>query len=66
MADETPIAIVRRSLVSATPVPGGIELLCDCATSVLLTFEGPFPDGYENAWVCDGCGTAHWYTIGGA
>ena len=60
---EVPIAIVRRSLVSAEIIPGGIALLCDCATGVDLIFDGPIPDGYEDAWICDGCGTAHWYQV---
>ena len=60
-----------RSLISVdflTPVNDGdvrVLLTCDCGTATDLTVqvEGPIPGGAEAAFTCDGCHTAHWFTI---
>jgi hypothetical protein len=53
-----------RSLEWVRPVPGGIEFLCDCATITVLEVEAdPGAKTQEIAVTCDGCLTAHWFTV---
>lgn len=62
-------SLPRRSIVSAefvTPaIPGQIRVLltCDCSSVTDLTAEAPAAGSQEAAFTCDGCGTAHWFTV---
>jgi hypothetical protein len=45
----------------------GLEALCDCGTTTILTVDpedirrlGP---GQETAFTCDGCQSVHWLTL---
>jgi hypothetical protein len=59
----------RRSLVAAefiTPDRDGqvrVLLTCDCSYVTDLTAEIPSAGSAEAAYTCDGCGTAHWFTV---
>lgn len=54
-----------RSIEQVTPVPNGVEILCDCATITVLDVSdvpaGALP--LEQAFTCDGCETVHWFVL---
>ncbi len=54
---------VNRSIVSVKPARGGVEVVCDCATVTVLTFDAVPDQTTELAFTCDGCSTVHWYTL---
>lgn len=56
-------AFPRRSIVSLRPVEGGVEVLCDCATVTVLTFDAGVSVPLESAFTCDGCLTVHWFEL---
>ncbi len=55
-----------RSIERVTPVPNGVEVLCDCATVTVLYLRdvpaGALP--LEQAFTCGGCLSVHWFTLG--
>lgn len=59
----------RRSIVAAefiTPDHDGqirVLLTCDCSRVIDLTAEIPVAGSQEVAFTCEGCGTAHWFTV---
>jgi len=55
-----------RSIERVTPVPEGVELLCDCATFTVLDLRDVAAAALplEQAFTCDGCRSVHWFTIG--
>lgn len=59
--------IPRRSLEWVRPLPDatGFEALCDCATitEIVVEIEPGVTGTKELAWICDGCLTAHWFTV---
>lgn len=54
-----------RSIESVRPIPGGVEILCDCATLTELTLDiDPGVTGdREIPFLCDGCHTVTWFTL---
>lgn len=59
----------EHRLVAGKAVEDGFLAVCDCGTethvvTVLTDADGrPIPTPLEQAFTCDGCSTAHWFTI---
>lgn len=53
-----------RSIESLRAVPGGVEILCDCATLTELQLQiDPDAPAQEIPFLCDGCNTVTWFTF---
>lgn len=53
---------LNRSVVWARPVPGGVEVLCDCATITEIQIDSGTPE-QESAFTCEGYLSVHWFTL---
>ena len=56
-----------RSLVCARPHELGIEALCDCGTTTILTVDPEdirhLGAGTETSYTCGTCQSVHWLTL---
>ena len=54
-----------RTIESIRPIPGGVEILCDCATLTELELQiDPGVTGTrEIPFLCEGCNTLTWFTL---
>lgn len=56
----------NRTAVWCRPVLGGVEVGCDCgiATQLIFDFDRIVCDCVlDDFYVCDGCGSVHWFTV---
>lgn len=64
---ETPALPQRhdRTIESVRAIPGGVEILCDCATLTELEIKiEPGATGTRDIpFLCDGCHTVTWFTL---
>ena len=54
-----------RTIEFMRPIPGGVEILCDCATLTELELRiDPGVTGVrEIPFLCEGCQTVTWFTL---
>lgn len=61
----TEFLLPPRSIEQVTPVPGGVEVLCDCATITVLDLSDVPLEALplEQAFTCEGCLSVRWFTL---